>query len=685
MLNIRSAAVSILLAACPLLAGAQDPPPATGTLHFEVVDETGEGLFQVKIYLQPSQAELDAAQGGLVSSQVKTDPEGFASLSIPAGESRTVRVGGFGPQRVELLEIEPLEAGEERELRVELQTQEDLELTRRVVLAETGEPVVGAAITVINSSGITLGGAGRMVMGRKPGGSFFGPIVTRTDGEGRFRLKVRSWQAATVFVFEDGLTLQGCVLHHPGHEVPEVDIAMARSGRFSGALTGEITDDLLVVVQIKGHSLPMHGNAHDSWREIRLQDVEYRTAVTDDGAFVFEDLPSGVPFQISVMRGNTTVLREDGLRSLRPGEAKTEAFELAGGGTIRGLLRDEKGEPVPGHPMGVQAGAEKRKVFQPYEDFLRQTVTAEDGSFEFADLQPGSYEVGARVNPRGVRIALTVAVELELAGEDVEADVLLQQGRFIEGRILSVEGDPIELYLLGFSLGVSVYASERSNTDGTFRLGPFPPATVQLSASGGMHWSHDPLQAPWTPLEVEAGARDVELRLQPGGSITGKAVDAETREPVAVSFQFSQLGMGWRTLGGKPVVDFAYGGLIPGSYSLVGTAADGRIGGRIYEIEAGISQIDQELRLGPGGSIDVTHSGAFDYLQVECLQGDFVYDFYTVTKGETYTFRVPVGEVQVRLFKTGGVDAPPAFEEVRSLQIAEGQTAKVLFEGSEER
>lgn len=690
MLAIRSAAVSLLLAACPLLEAAQDPPPAeappaTGKLHFEVVDEEGEGLFQVGIYLEPSQAERDAAQGGLLqSTQTRTDPDGFASLSIPAGERRTVTVGRFGAQRLESLDIEPLEAGEERELRVEMQTQADLEVTRRVVLAETGEPVVGAAITVINKSGMTLGSAGKMVMRREPGGGFFGPVVTRTDEEGRFRLKVRSWQTATVFAFEDGLTLQGCVIHDPSHEIPEADLVMRQSGSLGGNLVGELSDDLIVVAQINGYSLPMQGNEHDPWTGVRLQDVEYRAAVADDGSFVFENMPSGVPFQISVMRGKTLVSREANLRSLRPGEAKTETIELARGATIRGILRDEEGKPVPGHRMGVQVGAQSRKVFQSYEEFLREGVTAEDGSFEFPDLQPGSYEVGARVNSRGVLIALTVGVEL--AGEDVEADVLLQQGRFIEGRILSMEGDPIALHVLGHSPGTWAYAQQTSGADGTFRLGPLPPGPVQLSASGGgLHWRHDPLQAPWTPLEVEEGATGVELRLQPGGSISGKAVDAETREPVAASYQFSRLGKGWRTLGGTAAVDFTYGGLIPGRYSIVGTAADGRIGWRIYEVEAGVSQIDQELRLGPGGSIEVTHSGAFDHLQVECLQDDFVYDFYTVTKGETYTFHVPVGEVQVRLYKTGGADAPPAFEEIRSLEIAQGQTAKVLFEGGEER
>lgn len=658
-----------------------DSPATTGTLHVEVVDEDGEGIFQTQVTLQVSEAErAEAKRLGQRPPFIyeQTDPDGFASIQIPAGEEREVSVRGPVHTRAETLRIEPLAPGEERELRVELLTRPDLEITRRAVWADSGEPVVGAQVRLANPSYALSTGNGAQVY-RTQGGS--AGEVMFTDAEGRFRVGIRSWLMTTACLSGDGISPQGLVLHTPERETTDEPLRLQRSGRLHGSLEieGGEASGLTLYALYKEASLPIQGVAQDDWVNGWVGEMEFQAPVQPDGRFDLENLPSGAPFVVQVRRGRQVLLEEPSPDPIPAGRGLERWIRLTTGRTLRGVLVNETGAPVSGHPVAVKIAGGGGRVFRPGDKLLRRIRTDAEGRFEFANLQAGTYGVAAEVGRGRREVCLSVAVDL--AGEDAEIEIVLHDGRYVEGRVLSVEGKPIPIRFGGSARGSSAIEWASSNPDGTFRIGPFPSGQVTLRTLGPGGWTADPLQAPWDPVDVQAGAKDVELRLQAGGSLAGTAVDAETGEALMASFQFSELDGTSRTLGRGLADRFEYEGLRPGSYTVVGTSAEGQIGGRTFLIEAGVALTDQVLQIAPGGSVEVTNRTQIPYLQVECIQSGLAFDFNTLSIGESYVFHAPTGEVQIRSYQSTRDGADPASEQIRTIEVAAGQTARVVFEG----
>lgn len=681
MLASRLAATFLLA----LLSGssvAQDPPPedsplARASLLLEVVDEAGKGLPQVNLFLEPTDAELEESWGRVPSgTQVRTDAAGLGTLSLPAGQHRTVKVGGyFSNHRGKSLEVEPLKPGEERALRVELQTKADLEIARRAVWADTGEPVIGADVVMINGP-VDVEAIGlKTTIGSERGSVPFGSAAARTDEEGWFRVPVRSWNYATVFVSGEGVSLHGMEICGEDGETPEAELILHRSGSLRGTVTGSEASGLTVVAQFLGYTVPVDGVAPGSWSRALRGDLEYLAKVDGQGRYLLQDLPSEVPFLIQVRQGSKVLLEAENKRTVPAGATVELPLSLGLPASIRGTLVDESGVPLANVRMGVEVSEGRRKLLSSFRDCLREGTTDESGRFEFLDLQPGSYEVGTAFLIDEDQMAPTVAAQL--MGEDMEVEVTVFAGRFVEGRVLSVEGEPVELSVYGTSLAAWTYERASSQPDGFFRLGPFPPGKVELWTTGGEYWELDPLQAPWDRVEMEAGAKTVELRLQSGGLVRGSAIDAATREPVAASFQYS-IPQAWGAVWSESKVGFEYAGLVPGRYSIVAMAADGRIGGRVFDVQAGSALIDQELQLEPGGTIELSNRSGCDSLRVECLRDDFVYDFSTLNEGSSRSFRAPAGEVQVRLYSASENDGDsPIFQEARTVQVTAGQATRV--------
>lgn len=100
----------------------------------------------------------------------------------------------------------------------------------------------------------------------------------------------------------------------------------------------------------------------------------------------------------------------------------------AKGGSIRGVVRDDRGAPIAGVPVHLRG-----------EGLVRVAETGPGGTFRIAGLQPGTYAV----RPFAFRGALGATQQVVLDRSVVECDLHLQSAEERRLRILDERGSPV--------------------------------------------------------------------------------------------------------------------------------------------------------------------------------------------------------------------------------------------------
>lgn len=602
----------------------QDPAPddeATGLarLLVRVVDEDDEPLFKVMVLLQPTEAEMKAAgPNGLRVENHQTDPEGELLLELPGGEARTLRISGRGGIESAVREIEAIPAGEIRELDVVLRTRDDDQVTVRVVDAETGQPIHGAAL-VRGQQERFFGGSDLPTALKSPTAT-----TPRTDRDGRVTVTAATWRTRPDTVRAEGY----------GPTLLTVGGAPDAAGLGEGAppLTVELkrASSVLVTLIDPPKGVRVHWGAYASsiaraaGQSLRRVSSLGRVGLTgqpvegEAGVFLIDGLPAGVPGDLFVSNGRD-VLRKLRLKSpLAPGEQQRLTLEMSARGKVEGRVVDAQGAPVVGTTVWLVLpkflGSTSIEI---YDDPLKVLETDERGAFLFEGLVAGTYLVGGP--PSGGPLAAEAA-----AGEDkgdplllraVQAKVegpswtsthelTIERGLYVEGRVTGYQGDgPVDAYVRGASGGFedSIQSVLRSNPPGTFRLGPFPPGKVNLSyMARGDAFGHCPR------TQVDAGATDVELVIEQGGVIEGR-VELEG-DPGNTYINVRPEGSNGYSTGVRPNREFRLDNLKASVPTFVFLSRDdGRIGEpQRFVLEAGQTISDVTLELGVGATLEVT-------------------------------------------------------------------------------
>lgn len=124
--------------------------------------------------------------------------------------------------------------------------------------------------------------------------------------------------------------------------------------------------------------------------------LTYGSAVTDaDGRFEVLDLPGGLYVTLlmgDMQSGSNVSPQAFELTRVKVGrdtEINFMSVQASAGGALRGVLRNAEGDPLSGRSLTislVNTGSQE-------DGGWRATTTAEDGSFSFADLEPGDYSM----------------------------------------------------------------------------------------------------------------------------------------------------------------------------------------------------------------------------------------------------------------------------------------------------
>jgi len=322
------------------------------------------------------------------------------------------------------------------------------------------------------------------------------------------------------------VSLRGRFLYLP--ESLPVDLAAAsrpitlepRCGAWIRGTIGLPSDSPVAISALDGEDVDLRSSIQNVRGPISGLRGFRRKAEIRDGTFEFKAVPSESPstLEIGPDRLAATIVE---IEKPRPGTEVPVRIELLRGGTVRGVVRDEGGQPVAGAEVeaalpGMWFGFDNREV--------RSGKSGQDGAFELEAVAPGDLVLRASLEhylqSEQVKVALAnggvaSGVELTLTrGEKVSGTVAWADGKPAAAVAVQAGFDRSQLFGMGaFNAARGANGSALTDEQGAFTItglgkGPF---TLQVQAL-------PPGEAAAEPTEAKPGLLDPEL---PGAKAAG--------------------------------------------------------------------------------------------------------------------------------------------------------------------
>lgn len=664
----REAVAATGTAALVVTARAWDSGNACSYRYLFV--DAGEAVrHEAQVEYQATAEEL-AARGVVVPAPTigvapRADSEGGARFEVPAGRALRAFIDLSNPALPATLEpaegcvvhVDPLAPGEVRE--VELLVVFPTRAWHLLVLdRETGAPIEGAMVA-------TELEWRRWTSGRDPGrgGSDAreGSAPTRTDAAGRatVRCRTRSHHATVVSAEGYGVVYLPNNPRAEGPESPFV-VRLDRAATLRGTVVGLDPDArYFAVAELPAYRLaqPMDVPGWSSGTEW------FRASVDDAGRFDLTGLPPNADFELSVRpiggeAGDAIVLER---LSLMPGEELVKRWDLTRVVAIEGVVVDGAGAPLRDAQVVLMLSG---KSFRSIRDTppLQTARTGEDGRFAFAGVPEGDYRVHHVARRSRGEAADSVGVGVRYDEPLDPVRVVVHSGVSLRGRLVAPNGDPVPNALL-YARNGSVVASDRTADDGTFDLHPLIAGECSIMISFAAIDSTGAALAAPERLTAVAPAEGVEFALVLAGTIEGRLVDAETGEPVLGMIMVQRAhGEGRRGIRtSKGSAEFAYDSLVPGRYSVVGEANDGRVGAlRGLDVRAGETLRDLVVEIEPTVELRVHYGGSRGRAILYVLRDEVAFATEWLDPDAVVDVRVPRGTVELVLTET---NAQVPFEE----------------------
>jgi hypothetical protein len=538
--------------------------PALLTVRLAAVED-GVALPGLSVYLWRRPGDegpvRPVARSNAVLGEIpESDAEGTVRYRVPAGRYSVCAV--WPPVDAEVVE---LRAGEGAELLLERRSIPDLAVELRAV--------AGEAQSVVSASEVDLLGLPPEVLARG------GQSTSRAGADGVHHLRVPSWSPVIASVRAEGYgELRTALGTGESEALREVVLEPAASlqGRLvdaAGAPLGGVT----LLARADTWELFDSGEKPPHLAAVPAE-AEWRTTTRADGSFVLAGLPAraGITLAAEQKQGREARVNTRAPLRLAPGEARVEDVLLASGTRIEGTLFGADGATRPDVTIWLVRGG-TRRVFTTFEEVRYRAVTDGGGRFAFENVQPGSWRVGPAAGRADGESGLAPFPEIVevLPGMTVAQVVLHPPGLLtLEGRCLGPQGEPVSgVHLVAESL--EQVATGISGADGVFNLGPFVAGELELRATA--------MRSGYAAGEsqiVQAGDRDVLVRVQRSGSLRGSAVRAASGAGLSAEIelvpQARERSTSARRVTAAPDGSFEIPDLDPGDYILI-ARADGAV------------------------------------------------------------------------------------------------------------
>lgn len=289
----------------------------------------------------------------------------------------------------------------------------------------------------------------------------------------------------------------------------------------------------------------------------------WRARTNVKGFFRVEKLP---PSQYVVVATKDNLAGVSGAAiNARETEDNIVNILLKATGTIAGRVMNEKREPVPAALVALGQG--KRGQRDIYGGNI-QTKSASDGSFELNYVEEGTWTIQAKADGYAVGEVNDVASSAE------NVEIVLKGGASVSGSVVSADTTkpvPNVALVLSMSGRYNRLGTQKLSTDadGKFVFNDLADGTY------GLGLDKQPFvvsgQIPPITIENAKSVDNVQVNVTMGGSISGRATDAETGAPIAgMAFRAQTAGGGGSSQPAETDEDGVYKieGLQAGQYTV---------------------------------------------------------------------------------------------------------------------
>ncbi len=323
--------------------------------------------------------------------------------------------------------------------------------------------------------------------------------------------------------------------------------------------------------------------------------------------------------------------------------------------TVTGMLVDQDSTPVAHHEVWL-AEADSFSVVYSQPDMPGQMIatvgTDASGHFAFTGVTPGSWWIGPVAErtsaiPGGLA-GLPVRVDVTEGALDVDVLVRAHRELAVAGKVLDPDGRPVEGVYVCVNGGL-IADSMFTDANGAFELGPLEPGRCSVSALR--------LGEPFHPLtdflEVEAGKRDVVLRIQEATTSLRGHVTGASGEPAhgRVLLTNPEGLHAYHTFDNG---SFAFGALEPGFYSVAVSTDDQVAVAKDVLVRLVGTRDEVFLKLEPAARIRVSIGERESARCVGVLFDGALVAFEWIEPNAQATLVVPVGPITVGLRVRGG-------------------------------
>lgn len=666
----------------------QAPPLAEEQAHafVRVVDENGEPVpaVSVYVYMTPEQSNLAGAdrEHGRV---VHTDSGGEVSFDFAPtlGSSLWIlRKSGFGEVlHHELVGHSP---GELVDLDFTLRLREDAMLHAVALDAVTGEPIKGATIDSYSATSFTMIAA--ITEAAEPSLS----PAAKSGEDGRFSVPAATFAGSTLRIFAPGyaprvLSVGGDssrlkLANHadPAHQphrillekgaelqVTLMDAVDARGVEVVYSIDSLLRDESPLSLRGDLTLMRVQGEYIDSDPE------------SDSRTYLLSGLPPTAYGKICFLGAKGEVLREDDVRMPATGRLVRRTYDLSTDGALMGTLLDASGAPVPGLEIWLGIPSKSQLRFTQNQKPIQKTATDAHGVFRFKGLAVANYLVapapghalGLRlpkeVTP-GARFAITThdkSVHVGLKGEPAFS---------ITGRLEDHGGSPIGGLVVAERVGAPWEAQDFSSAGRTtFEIGGLRAGTYRVwGRANGVLLARS--------IDVTAGARDVRIKAQPTGSVSGRVEDAVTGKHVSGALVWFQDAGTGAQLTRKSQRDgtFFFPHVTAGKHQLIGWTHEGLVSAPVlFALVPHQSLKDLVVKMQQGAILNLTttENGHRNDVEITADTGLLIKSRIDVAGHGRLT--VPAGSVHVRVLPTEAHRAAQL-----TLQLEPGEVREVTVE-----
>lgn len=415
----------------------------------------------------------------------------------------------------------------------------------------------------------------------------FGYVYSVVDGDvnadGSYELRVPFGSYSLRVRADNGQMSEDVKVQVEVGEVLEKDIVLSRTGVVRGVVTdadGRHLSGAEVYVRMGG--MPPSKSR------------EHYARTDDDGQFEVAGLEmEQIKLRVSHEEYADQVLDANPL----PPESTAEVtVRLQRGATVRGMVRDAEGQPIPGEQIAIF-----QHMFEP-----RVTVSGPDGAYAFHGVAPGTYSMkqgvyenmAPGISKSGVNVGESgdVVVDFDLAGANgTVRGVVRLAGKPLPGASVNIMDDR------GSGDMVSTTTDENGRFEaqgvklGTFNV--FVSSSDNLSTTKRGTFGKDATEA---TIEIDMGTAGVRGRIvdQGGQPVSGAWVTIESTKPEDMAWSQAKA---MKNTSGDGV--FVAGGLSAGNYRVrVQTAEHAQLLTDSYVVKDGILDVG-DLKLKAGGVI----------------------------------------------------------------------------------